>query len=389
MEGVHHLSSKPRRVGLNAHLLSLTRSYRGAGINNYILRLLQGLCDTGVGVGAASFEYCAYLFDPAFVAPPGLEVRRSAWSTYDPARRIVWEQTCLARESFGLDLLHGLAFAAPLAAACPTVITVHDVSFLRFPEAFRPLNRLYLSFATRISTRRARRVIAVSESTRQDVIRFFGVPPERVVVIPNGVTGDFHPHDLESRMAFCAARGLPERYLLYVGTIEPRKNLVRLLEAYALWRSESGEMVKLVIAGGKGWYYDQVFKRAEELDLGDDVIFPGFVPAEDLPLLYSAAQAFLYPSLFEGFGLPVLEAMACGTPTITSTASALPEVAGDAALLVDPGDARAIADAIGAVVEDAALAGRLRYAGPRRAAEYSWSRTAAETVQVYREALDG
>jgi glycosyltransferase involved in cell wall biosynthesis len=406
ISAVSHSLPARRRIGLDAHLLSLTENYRGAGINGHIYQLLRHLPAVD-----RPYDYQAYLYDPRFRTPeltpptqaglggespsgePGpvasLAVRRSRWDTRRPWRRILWEQTALAAESRKLDLLHGLAFAAPLMAACPTVITVHDLSFLRYPGAFRPFNRWYLSWITRTCTRRAARVIAVSESTRQDVIRLCGVAPERVVNIPNGVTAGFSPASTEAVAAFRQVRGLPDRYMLFLGTLEPRKNLVRLIEAYGRWRQgRGGPAAKLVIAGGKGWYYERIYARVAELGLLEDVIFPGYVPAEDLPWWYRAADLFIYPSLFEGFGLPVLEALACGTPTIASCASSLPEVAGEAALLVDPDDVQALAQAIEWVMSDRQVAATLRAAGPEQAARFPWSRTARETVQLYRDVLE-
>jgi glycosyltransferase involved in cell wall biosynthesis len=376
-----------RLVGLDAHLLSLTQNYRGAGINGYIYQLLRYLPATG-----APLEYIVYLYDRAFVPPAGLSVARSRWDTRNPWRRIMWEQTRLAVESRRLDLLHGLAYAVPLVAACPTVVTVHDLSFLRFPAAFRRFNRIYLSWMTRVATRRAARVIAVSESTRQDVIRLCGVPAERVTVIPNGVSPDFCPADAAEVAAFRATKGLPDRYILYLGTLEPRKNLARLIDAYAAWLAAAPvacKGVRLVIAGGKGWFYEQIFARVQALGLAEAVLFPGFIPADELPWWYRAAALFVYPSLYEGFGLPVLEAIACGIPAITSTASSLPEVAGDAALLVDPDDTAGLASAMGRVMEDPATASRLAAAGPRQAAHFSWPRAAQETAALYQSVLRG
>jgi glycosyltransferase involved in cell wall biosynthesis len=177
--------------------------------------------------------------------------------------------------------------------------------------------------------------------------------------------------------------------VLFLGTLEPRKNLVHLVDAFAAWRKTSGQRVKLVIAGGKGWYYQQVFARVQELAMADDVIFPGFVPADELPWWYRAAECFVYPSLFEGFGLPVLEAMACGTPTITSSTSSLPEVGGDAALLVDAESVAALAGGLDRVIGDKEVAAGMRERGLRQAAHFSWARTAAETTRVYREVLEG
>lgn len=373
----------PYRIALNAHLLSLAQNYRGAGINGYILALLREL-----PVADPGLLYAACFHDADYRVPSGVTAYRSLWDTRGPWRRILYEQTRLALLSRSQDLLHGLAYAAPLAAACPTVITVHDLSFMRFPAAFRPFNRTYLRLMTVAATRRASRVIAVSESTRQDVIRLCGVPAGRVTVVPNGVTEDFCPADPAVVAAFRSRRGLPERYILFLGTLEPRKNLVRLVDAYAEWRGRNGAAVKLVIAGGKGWYYERVFARVQELGLADDVLFPGFVPAGELPWWYRAAECFVYPSIFEGFGLPVLEAMACGTPTITSDASSLPEVAGDAALLVGTEDTAGLAAALDRILSDPALAEDLRQRGLRRAASFSWQRTAAATAQIYRSVLE-
>lgn len=370
------------RVGLNAHLLSLTATYRGAGINGYIDQLLRHL-----PAAEAALHYVAYLYDRGFAPVAGLEVQQSRWDTRSPWRRILWEQTRLAGETRKLDLLHGCAFAAPLVTGCPTVVTVHDLSFLRHPDAFRLPNRLYLRLLTVLSTRRAARVIAVSESTRRDVIALCGVAGDRVIAVPNGVSERFCPADAAAVAEFRRRRGLPERYILFLGTLEPRKNVVRLLDAYAAWRRASREPVILVIAGGKGWFYQTIFAQVARLGLEEAVLFPGFVPSDELPWWYRAAELFVYPSLFEGFGLPVLEALACGTPTITSRASSLPEVAGDAALLVDPEDTGELTDAIARLSSDPLLADELRSAGPRQAGRFTWSRTAAATAGVYRDVL--
>jgi glycosyltransferase involved in cell wall biosynthesis len=371
---------------LGAHLLSLTPSYRGAGINGYINELLQHL-PAAAGAGLP-IDLVAYLHDPAFVPPPGLSVVRSRWNTRGPAHRILWEQTQLALLSRQLHLLHGLAFVAPLAAACATVITVHDLSFLRFPSAFRRGNRLYLSVFTKVSARRAARVIAVSESTRRDVIALCGVPPARVVTVPNGVSPAFAPADPAAVAAFRQRAGLPDDFILFLGTLEPRKNLVRLIDAYAkLCRGGPADLPRLVIAGAKGWFYEQIFGRVAELGLADRVSFPGFVPAADLPWWYRAARLFVYPSLFEGFGLPVLEAMASGTPVITSTVSSLPEVAGQAAVLTPPDDTDALAAALREVLADRARQAQMAAAGLKQAQQFTWARTAAATVEVYRAVL--
>jgi len=381
LRGVTDQLTVSGRIGLNAHLLSQGDSYRSAGINGYIWQLLHHL-----PAASSDLRYTAYLRE-AFSPPDGIVLQRSKWDTRHPWRRILWEQARLPLLARSHALVHGLAYAVPLAAPCPTVVTIHDLSFMRFPDAFRPANRIYLSWMTRKAARRSARIVAVSESTRRDVIRFCDVPADRVVAIPNGVTAEFCPADSSEVRAFRERKGLPERFMLFLGTLEPRKNLVRLLEAYDIWRRRKRSDVKLVVAGAKGWFYDQIFSRCVELGLQDHVLFPGFIPPADLPWWYRAAELFVYPSLFEGFGLPVLEAMACGTPTITSDVSSLPEVAGDAALLVDPTDTQALAAAFERVLDDPIVARDLGQAGIVQAGLFSWARTALATVAVYRAVL--
>jgi glycosyltransferase involved in cell wall biosynthesis len=375
-------------VGLDAHLLSLTQSYRAAGINGYIFELLNRL--PALASGTPPLEFVAFLREPVFRAPAGLYVARSRWDTSNPWRRIAWEQSALATASRKLDLLHGMAFATPLAVACPTVVTVHDLSFLRFPEAFRRANRTYLSLFTRLSARRAARVIVGAESTRRDVIELCGVPAERVITVPYGVTEAFSPAPQAEVAEFRQRKGLPERFILFLGTLEPRKNIGRLIQAYAALREREGAngTPKLVIAGGKGWFYESLFSQVAGLGLSDHVMFTGYVPGEELVWWYRAAFMFVFPSLFEGFGLPVLEALACGAPTVTSNVSSLPEVAGDAALLVDPVNTEALVNAMSRLLNEPDLRCRLSEAGVDQAKRFPWSRTAAETVAVYRDALD-
>ncbi|MDH7486095.1 MAG: glycosyltransferase family 1 protein [Anaerolineae bacterium] len=381
-------SDWPARVGLNAQLLSLTETYRGAGINGYIHNLLHRL-----PAAAPDLHFTAFLNERSFAPPPGLAVRYTRWPTGRPPVRIVWEQLLLPRllRVLGMDLLHGLAYATPLASPCPTVVTVHDLTFFRFPETLKPFKRCYLRAATRSATRRAVRIIAVSRQTRDDLAQILQVPLEKVDVVHNGVSEAFHPVAAQEVAAFRQRRGLPPRFILFLGTLEPRKNIERLLEAFARWLKGAGremqEAVKLVVAGAKGWYFEHIFARAAALGLADEVLFPGFLPAAELPWWYRAAECFVYPSLYEGFGLPVLEAMACGTPVITSSASSLPEVAGDAAITVNPYDVAALAEAIAQVMADAARREEMRQAGLQQAARFPWSKAAAETVAVYRRAL--
>ena len=369
-------------VGINSLLLALDETYRSAGVSNYNAQLLRH-----VPAVAADLHLVAFAGDRRFTLAPGVEVRRPIWPTRPPLARIAWEQSALALASRRLDLLHGTVYASPLLAACPTVVTVHDLTFVHQAAALKRFNRLYLRLITRLSVRRAARVIAVSAHSRRELIDWLALPPDRVVTVPNGVSEEFAPAALSAVEIFRRQHGLPPRFILFIGTLEPRKNLVHLIEAFTRARPRLHDETHLVIAGSKGWYYEQIFARVAALAERSAIIFPGFVPAEQLPWWYRAATVFVYPSLYEGFGLPVLEAMASGTAVITSNTSSLPEVVGDAAILVDPTDVDALAAAMVRLLNDETLRVQLSAAGVRQAAQFSWQRCAEETVAVYREAL--
>jgi glycosyltransferase involved in cell wall biosynthesis len=246
---------------------------------------------------------------------------------------------------------------------------------------------MYLKWGTAFSVRRARRVIAISASTKRDILRVLDVSGDKVDVVPCGVDEDFRP--LESRSQLDALRTrwhLPPRMLLFVGTLEPRKNLTTLLRSYALLKQRF-DPPPLVLGGPKGWRCQEIFSLAEELGLENEVLFPGFIPREELPLWYNAASLFIYPSLYEGFGLPPLEAMACGIPVVASNTSALPEVVSDAGLLVEPIDAEGMAQAMQRVLSDGDLRDTLREKGLQRAKSFSWPRAARETARVYDRAM--
>lgn len=364
--------------------MSLGRDYRSAGATWYIYHTLCHL-----PAAAPELRYTAFSNDRSFSPSLGMRVRRSSWPTATPYGRIAWEQLCapvVVRQE-QVDVLHGMAFVAPLLSPCPTVVTVLDLSFLRFPEAFKGFKRAYLTLATRISVRRAAKVIAISESTRRDVIELLGVPAERVERIYCGADPRFRPLPVDEVAAFRREKALPEHFVLFLGTIEPRKNVLTLIEAYAaLIAAEPRRMqgVPLVLAGGRGWLAEPVYARIEELDLQDRVSFAGYVPEEEKALWYNAATCLCYPSLYEGFGLPPLEAMACGVPVVTSNVSSLPEVVGEAALTVDPLDSAALCAALRRVLIDPEVRAELSALGVARARSFSWNEAALQTADVYR-----
>lgn len=375
------MAQTPKHIGLNAHLLSLAQTYRGAGISWYIHNLLLNLAPAD-----QENQYTVFLGDRRSLPNSGLTLRTSWLPTTNPLVRIGWEQLVqpFALWQEKIDLLHSLAFVTPLLSPCPSVVTIYDLSFLIFPEGFKDAKRLYLTLLTPPSAQKARRIITISESTKRDTVRLLGVSSERVDVVYCGVDKAFHPLPEGEVASFRQKRGLPERIMLFVGTIEPRKNVARLVEAYS--RLREGQ-VKLVIGGARGWLCEEVFARVEELGLTGDVLFPGYIPLDELPLWYNAAELFVYPSLYEGFGLPPLEAMACGTPVITSNVSSLPEVVGKAGLTVDPMDSDSLAEAMKQVLSDEALRQSMRERGLARASRFSWAKAARETVEVYRRAL--
>ncbi|MFQ5855093.1 MAG: glycosyltransferase family 4 protein [Anaerolineae bacterium] len=369
-------------IAINAHLLSMSDSYRGAGIHRYIRALLEHLPQV------SHHRITAYLGDPRAgdMTWHGVDSRLAPFPTVSPPARVLWEQLFqpahLVREN--VNLLHGPAYALPLICPTRSAVTVHDLSFFLYPQTFNRGNRLYLKLMTRLAVRRADAVITVSKHTRQDVIRLLDVPAGRVHTVPNGIDQLFYPLPAHEVQAFREVHQLPERFILCISTIEPRKNLTTLIRAYAAL----GEIEhRLVIGGGRGWQYESVFALVDELGLNNRVWLPGFVRHEELPYWYNAADAFVFPSIYEGFGLPPLEAMACGTPVIVSNTSSLPEVVGSAGLLVDPTDVNALAEAIHRVLTDDTLAPSMAAKGLARAERFSWKASAERTVAVYDSVL--
>lgn len=325
--------------------------------------------------------------EPGFQPLEGLEdiPSRSVPLGYKPWRMVVWLGQ-LARIGFdrllpGAELFHATEHLLLPLHHVPTVLTVHDLIYHLFPRHHKRLNYWYLSLTMPLYCRRADAIITVSESSKRDLVRCYGVPADKVTVVYEAAAPHFRPATPEAVAAVRGRYGLPERYVIYVGTIEPRKNLVRLLEALQLLHGK-GEEVKLVVVGGLGWLYEEFLRRLEEAPAGK-VIVLGYVPDEDLPALYSGATLFALPSLYEGFGLTVLEAMACGTPVVCSHTSSLPEIAGDAARYFNPTDVQAMAEVMHQVLEDKESQEEMRARGLAQAARFSWSRAAEETMAVY------
>jgi glycosyltransferase involved in cell wall biosynthesis len=283
-----------------------------------------------------------------------------------------------------LDLLHAQYFL-PHHLKCKTVLTVHDVLYERFPQFFTHMDCYRNKFGISWSCRRADHILTVSESSKRDLISFYGLTSERITVTYPGTDDCYYPMDREQSKEHLRKYGVTEDFILYVGAIQPRKNVARLLSAFAQVKQKRSLPHKLVIVGPNAWLSAESFRTLADHPSKDDIVVTGHVPKSDLPYFYNAATVFVYVSIAEGFGLPVLEAMACGVPTITSFGSSLEEIAGGAAILVDPLDDIAIASAIEDVLLDSDQRARLRALGLARSAQFSYREMALQTRAVYRQ----
>ncbi len=293
-----------------------------------------------------------------------------------PALSATWR-----RKLPSCDVFHGTDMIAPPIPQ-PTVVTIHDLSVLLYPQVHTLLHRLHLQWSLPRAARRAAAIIADAGSTKADIVAHLKVNPERVHVIPLGVDHTrFYPRPpREAQRRVNQTLGIEPPYILALGTLEPRKNLAAVLRAYARLKRDAPP---LIVAGARGWGEAAIFDVAQALNLQGRIRITGYIPEDVLPDLYAGAQLFVYPSLYEGFGLPVLEAMACGAPVITSSTSSLPEVAGEAALLVNPSHPEELAEAMQRALEDEPLRDELRAKGPAQAARFSWERAARETLDIY------
>ena len=308
-------------------------------------------------------------------------------------KRFWWDQVAFPWKSHWakVDLIHQPCFSAPIFYPGKVIVTCHDLISVFFPENLPLASRLFYSRWMPFSYRKAIMLIADSEHTKRDIISLLKIPESKIKVVHLAVSPDFKPIENKEKSASLQSKISQKyktgpKYLLHVGTLEPRKHLEFLVRAFSLACREK-IMENLVITGKKGWYYDGLFKLVTKLNLEKRVIFTGYVEEKDLPALYSGATAFLFPSLYEGFGLPPLEAMACGTPVISSSTSSLPEVVGSAGILLPPRDERLWAKNILKVIKDKGLAETLKKLGPRQAAKFTWENTARQTIEAYKEAM--
>jgi glycosyltransferase involved in cell wall biosynthesis len=370
------------RVGIDATAMPLKRT--GAG--NYTFNLIRALSRVDSENAYVVFAKTQHVRElgvttPNFTfVPIDLSLR---------AARLLWEQARLPMHvrRYRLDVLHSPHYTMPLFCPCRRVVTFHDATFFLYPELHQRVKRVFFRRVIAWSGRHADQLIAVSESTRRDILARCEIAPSRIHTVHIAASPDLVPSSPSAIADGTHRYGLVAgRYILFVGVLEPRKNVPRLVEAFGRLASTFPDL-QLAIAGRRGWMYDTLFSLVRELGLEEHVRFLDYVPDDALAALYGGARAFAYPSRYEGFGIPILEAMQCGAPVVTGNMSSLPEIAGDAALLVDPDDTDALASALRRVVTDDDLARSLRQRGFRRASCFSWNRTAEATLAVYRRAL--
>lgn len=368
------------RIGVDARLIH----HQPAGIGKYTWHLLRALSQLDLDDEFIIFQHRKY--GEQLVSQRNF--RRA--TLYAPVHTRL-EQYMLPVEllRFQLSLLHCTDFIPPLHTRIPTVITVHDLAFLHYPHFMTAESAAYYGQIDR-AVRAAHHIIVPSESTKRDVVGMLGVRANKISVIYEAAAEIFKPLPIvETQAEMQAEFNIPQDYILFVGTIEPRKNISGLLNAFHGLRSVYGHSeTGLVIAGGTGWLYDETLEMVKKLGLESSVYFLGRVSDETLHKLYVGARLHVHPAHYEGFGLPPLEAMACGTPTIVSNVSSLPEVVNDAALLVDPNNWEEITVAMHRLLSDAALHAEMRQKGLQRASCFSWQRAAAATLDVYRHVAE-
>jgi glycosyltransferase involved in cell wall biosynthesis len=356
-------------------VIDATQAGNRSGTGEYLQQLAQWLPVLATDVEAA------FLWPEDVAAPPGVFTIPARMSGLKGVRYLARPPRAL-REA---DLVHYPASIGHAGGLKRAVTTIHDAACLVEPSWFRVHHSLYYRTMIGRSARKSRFVIADSHATAADLERLFGVSSDRMAVVPLGVDESFTPAPEEDQRKICEKYGISEPFFLFVGTHEPRKNLPRLVEAYDRIAGETTQ--SLVLAGRSGWKTEALLATLAKAHHSDRIQMPGFIDRKDLPALLSAADAFVWPSLYEGFGLPPLEAMACGTPVLTSTSASLPEVVGEAAITVAPENVDELAAQMTALANDDALRASLSAKGMQRAAEFTWKRTARLTLEIYRRIL--
>ncbi len=364
-----------------------------AGVGRYSYNLVKNLLN--IDHTNQYYFFNCFVRDPdgikkkklAFLDKPNSKVK----NYYLPGKikELMWKNPFISPINLLLgkvDIFHGLNFLSIPSCVKSTVVTVYDLAFMKFPEQVTKGYTEYFTKASKKAVLKSDIIISISQSTKNDLIELLQVPKEKIKVVYLGVEDYFFINKTSEEQEKIAKKyNLPQEYILYVGTLEPRKNLVGLIKAFSLLDKNIQDKYRLVIAGKKGWLYDQIFQKVKDFNLEDKVIFTGFILDSDLPSIYQGAKIFVLPSFYEGFGLPILEAMASGTPVISSNISSTPEIVGNGGILINPYSPKEITQAIKKIISDQELYERLKNKGKIQAKKFSWGKCAQETLGAYEE----
>ncbi len=370
------------RIAIDAHSVG----NQLAGNETYAVNLIEALAEID-----QSNQYTLYVTRQSAIDRfanrwPNFKIKRMVPHT--PLVRIPVTLSAELRRN-PVDVLH-VQYTAPPLAPCPVVATIHDLSFEHLPETFNRRSRAQLRLTVRRTARKAAQILTLSEFSRRDIVDTYRIAPDRVSVTPAAAPSHFKPIEDETELRkIREIYGIERDYILSVSSIQPRKNLIRLIEAYSCLRGlrPEGKLPQLILVGKRGWLDNETFRVAQRHSANNDIAFTGYVAENDLSALYSGATCFVYPSFFEGFGLPVLEAMQCGAPVIAGNRTSIPEVVGKAGLLFDPFDTNSLVQALTRVLDDSEYRAALRIQGLERAREFDWKQTARMTLQAYQKAV--
>ena len=370
------------RIAIDAHSVG----NQLAGNETYAVNLIEALAEVD-----QSNQYTLYVTRQSAIDRfanrwPNFNVKRTVPHT--PLVRIPVTLSAELRRN-PVDVLH-VQYTAPPLAPCSVVATIHDLSFEHLPETFNRRSRAQLRLTVRRTARKAAQILTLSEFSRRDIVDTYRIAPDRVSVTPAAAPSHFKPIEDETELRkIREIYGIERDYILSVSSIQPRKNLIRLIEAYSCLRGlrPEGKLPQLVLVGKRGWLDNETFRAAQRHSANNDITFTGYVVEKDLPALYSGATCFVYPSFFEGFGLPVLEAMQCGAPVIAGNRTSIPEVVGKAGLLFDPFDTNSLVQALTRMLDNSEYRAALRIQGLERAREFDWKQTARMTLQAYQKAV--
>lgn len=381
-ESLCHWSNATLHIAIDAHSVGAELG----GNESYATNLIEALAENDQTNRYTLFVTKAAAIERFADRWPNFQVKLTL-----PHTPLVRIPLTLSRElrRHPVDLLH-VQYTAPPFCPCPVVATIHDLAFEHLPETFKRRSWMQMRLTVRRTARRAAHIITVSDYSRDDLIRTYGIEPQSITVTPEAAARNFFPVTDETELRRVReSYGIQENYILSLSSIQPRKNLVRLIEAYSCLRGvrSGGKLPQLVLAGKRGWLEHETLRSAERSALGKEILFTGYVPERDLAALYSGAICFVYPSYFEGFGLPIVEAMQCGVPVIAGNRTSLPEVVGDAGLLFDPFDTQALVRSLSQVLDDPEYRAELRLKSLERAKDFNWKKTALLTLAAYERAM--